>query len=293
MAVFDALFLLVFWTWVAVSILFLRTTLLPRMPVAVSELSRRLQVEPVSFRATDGVELSGWKIARDPAAPWIILCHGLGTNRADLLEPAGWLAQAGYNLLMFDFRAHGQSQGRATSFGWLEQRDLEGAVAYLGDQPEVPDLPYGVFGVSMGGAVAVMVAVRDERLGAVAVESIYANLEDSLAHHLKLMYRLPRVPFQWFLNATYRLRFWVWPSRMSPREAVRRISPRPVLVIHGTDDPRMPLAEARALFAAAGESKEMFEIPSAGHLEGMAVAPDAYRSRLIRFFDVSLKYLSP
>jgi len=287
--VLEILFLVLFWAWAFSAALFLRNTVLPRMPLSASPTFWQLPFEAVRFQATDSVSLSGWKIVADPDEPWIILCHGLGANRADLLDIAAALFRARYNLLLFDFRAHGESQGRVTSFGWREQRDLEGALAFLGSQSEFPEQPYGVFGISMGGAVAVMVASRDERLAAVAVDSIYTDLEESIAHHMKVLYRLPRIPFLLFVSSAYRIRFGVWPRQMSPQEAISQISPRAVFIIHGGSDPRMPQDYATVLFKAANEPKDLWVVQGVDHLGGLAADPKTYLRRLIDFFDSRLR----
>lgn len=226
----------------------------------------------------------------DPERPWIILCHGLGTNRADLLEIAAGLYQAGFNLFLMDFRGHGESAGRFTSFGWREQRDLEGALAFLGGQPDIPPRPYGIYGISMGASVAMMVAARDERLGAVAVDSPYTELRTSIKRHLKLMLPiLPWAPFGWFCEITYRLWFGAWPAEVSPQARIASLAPRPLLIIQGDQDVRMLPEEARQLHAAAGEPKELWVISGAGHLEGYAVDPERYIGRLSDFFERGLE----
>ena len=289
MIVLEIAFLAVFWVWVFSAALFLRNTFLPRLPVTVSPEVLSLPSETVHFRATDGLLLEGWKISTQPDHPWLILCHGVGANRADLLDIATGLHAAGFNVLLFDFRAHGASAGRVTSFGWREQRDLEGALAFLGQQPDVPAKPYGVYGISMGGSLALMVAAHDERLGAVAADSPYPSLDDALGRHLTLLYPVPKVPFLWFLLATYRLRFGVWPRAVSPRDSAARLSPRAMLLIQGAEDTRMPLAETQRMFADAGEPKELWVIDGAQHLEGYGIAPQAYLDRLIKFFQAYLK----
>lgn len=286
----EALFLVLFWSWVFSAVLFLRNTVLPRLPLTATPELLQLPSQTVRFRSTDGVLLEGWKIPGDASRPWLVLCHGAGSNRSDLLDVAHGLHEAGFNLLLFDFRGHGGSAGRVTSFGWQEQRDLEGALAFLGQQAEIPDHPYGVYGISMGGAVALMVAARDERLGAVAVDSPYANLADTLGHHLTLLYPVPKIPFHWFVLATYRLRFGIWPWKVSPQEACGTLSPRPLLLIQGGQDPRMPIEGIRAMHAAARDPKELWVIEQAGHLEGYALNPQAYRNRLIRFFESHLTF---
>lgn len=285
MIAFEVAFLVVFWSWALTAVLFLRNTWLPRVPLARAPALFTLHAETVRFHATDGVPLEGWKIPGQPERPWIVMCHGLGSNRSDLLEIASGLHKAGLNLFLFDFRGHGGSGGRTTSFGWLEQRDLEGALAWLGRQPDVPPKPYGVYGISMGGAVTLMVAARDERIGAVAAESPYADLDESIGRHLTLLYPLPRAPFLWYALATYRLRFGVWPRRVSPRTSAARLSPRPLLLIQGAEDPRMPLAETERILAEAGTPKQLWVVDGAGHLESFAINPAAYVQRLARFFE--------
>ena len=236
------------------------------------------------------MRLEGWIISAVASRPRLILCHGLGANRANLLEIAAGLHCAGFNLFLFDFRGHGGSAGRATSFGWIEQRDLEGVLAFLGQQPEIPAKPYGIYGISMGGSVALMTAAKDERLGAVAVDSPYTDLQSSLARHQALLYPwLPAQPFGWFIEWTYRLRFGVWPAALSPIKSAGHLGQRPLLVIGGTSDPRMPPEEIRAIQQAASGPSELWLIQGANHLEGYSKNPAAYLNRLVKFFDANLQ----
>jgi alpha-beta hydrolase superfamily lysophospholipase len=288
--VLEVVFLVIFWTWALAALLFLRNTVLPRLPLAQTPESFNLPAQTVQFRATDGVMLEGWLVPGTSHQPWIILCHGLGTNRADVLEVGAGLHRAGFNLLFFDFRGHGGSAGRTTSFGWWEQRDLEGALVFLGQQPEIPARPYGVYGISMGGSVALMVAGRDERIGAVAVESPYTNLEESIGHHLTLMYPwVPKVPFHWYVLATYRMRFGIWPRHVSAEQGGRALNGRPLLLIHGAEDPRMPLAGITTMFNHASQPKDLWVVEGSGHLGVYTLNPQAYLDRLTRFFHASLK----
>ncbi len=289
MIVVEVVFLLLFWSWVATAAVFLRNTILPRN-VFVQTLHTQLPLETVQFEATDGMPLEGWRIETDPIAPWVILCHGVGSNRLDLLDIAQGLHRSGLNVFLFDFRGHGGSGGRATSFGWQEQRDLEGALAYLGQQPEISAAPYGVYGISMGGAVAIMVAATDERIGAVAADSPYTGLEETLGRHLRLMFpMLPRIPFLWYVLTTYRIRFGIWPRQISPETAVHRLGQRSLLIIHGAEDDRIPPAGVRRMFANAGKTKELWMVDGAGHLESFSRFPGAYLSRVGDFFVQSLQ----
>ncbi len=288
MIVLETIVLLIFWGWAISALLFLRNTLLPRTPLTETPGHLGLMSEAVRFSAVDGTRLEGWKIAGDPANPWVILSHGAGSNRADMLKVAAGLRSSGLNLFLYDFRGHGSSAGRVSSFGWTEQSDLQGALAFLSQQPEIRACPYGIYGASMGASVALMVAAQDERIGAIAVEGSYTDLHESLRRHLGLLYGLPAVPFVWFVALTYRLRFGVWPSRVSPLAAIRAVSPRPVLLIQGMMDTRTPPDATRRLFDAAREPKDLWILQGAGHLDGFSADPESYGRRLSEFFGRAL-----
>jgi len=285
----ELVFLIFFWLWVFSLALFLRNTMLPRLPLLQTPAQLGLPAETVTFHATDGMPLEGWKIPGEPQQPWIILCHGLGSNRADLLDLAAGLHQAGFNLLLFDFRGHGGSAGKVTSFGWRERYDLEGALAFLGRQSDIPPQPYGVYGISMGGVVALMVAGSDERIAAIVADSPYANLDGSLRRHLRLLYPwLPTIPFHWYIRSAYRIRFGVWPRVVAPEAAIHDLGQRSVLLINGTADRRVPSEETAQMLAQASGSHEFWSIEGAGHLQGFALEPPTYLARLIRFFNANL-----
>lgn len=289
MAALEIFFLIFFWLWVLTAVLFLRNTILEPMPIRILPESIGLAAETVRFQATDGFELEGWKIQNVRKAPWIILCHGLGSNRANLLDIAASLVRSQFSVFLFDFRAHGGSSGHATSFGWQEQRDLEGALAFLGAQPDIAPAPYGIYGISMGGSVALMTAAFDERLKAIAADSPYLNLESSLGRHMRLMYPvLPKFPFLWFMTRTYRLRFGIWPDFLSPEDAAGKLQSRALLVIGGEADVRTPKEDIERIYQKATGDKEVWIIPNAGHLEGYSINPQAYSQRLVKFFSTHL-----
>src|SRR5258708_21887415 len=119
--------------------------------------------EEVSFpSADDAIRISGWFFkAPDPQPrPAILLCHGIWTGRRDGLPLALRFRAAGYNVLCFDFRAHGLSDSRFTSVVHHETNDVLGAVAYFTQRPEVDARRIGVIGFSMGAAASIQAAAR-------------------------------------------------------------------------------------------------------------------------------------
>jgi len=284
----ETVFLIVFWTWVVCAGLFLRETIVPLRPSESPPRGLALPFETVHFPATDGVLLEGWRIPGQATKPWIILCHGTGATRTDLLGIAEGLHRDGFNLLLFDFRGHGGSAGRTTSFGWLEQLDLEGALVYLGRQSEGASRSYGVCGISMGAAVALSVAARDERLGVVVADSSYANLAEALSDHMARRFHVPRLPFGWFVFLTYRLRFGAWPHAVSPQAAASALAPRALLVVHGSQDSTIHVRSARRIFDAASEPKQLKIVDGVEHPVAFNEDFEVYRKRLAGFL---AKYL--
>ncbi|HVF10498.1 MAG TPA: alpha/beta hydrolase [Abditibacteriaceae bacterium] len=260
-----------------------------RRPLRRSPTEFELPFEDVSFLARDGVRLSGWFMPAPAARAAIILCHGFPHNRTEMLFWAGPLHAAGFHLLLFDFRALGLSEGDLCSIGHHEIGDLLGAVDYLSARPEMSSLPVGVFGLSMGGAVALMAAAQDERIAAVATHGAYATLDRAIAQHCRLYFG----PFARAMHppATWWGRRWLPldPREVSPLEAVLHIAPRPILLCHGGRDTIVRPADARALYAAASEPKQLHFMPRSWHVYIHPAERVAYEEMLLRFFEEALQ----
>ncbi|MGZ8804469.1 MAG: alpha/beta hydrolase, partial [Microbacterium sp.] len=128
-----------------------------------------LRYGDVEFRTADGVRLSGWYIpSRNRAA--VVLLHGAGSTRSNVLDHAEVLARHDYGVLLFDARGHGRSGGRAMDFGWYGDEDIAAAVSFLQSQPGVDDNRIAAVGMSMGGEEAIGAAGSDPRISAVVAE---------------------------------------------------------------------------------------------------------------------------
>ena len=153
-----------------------------------------LAYEDVRFRADDGVALDGWWIPAEPDEGTILLLHGYAKTRLEVLPHAEYLHEAGYNVLLFDWRAHGRSEGAFTSLGYHERRDLRGAVD---EALRRSDAPLGALGYSMGAATAILGGADDLRIAAVVVDSPFATIEASLDTAFPILSnpKLPAFPF--------------------------------------------------------------------------------------------------
>jgi alpha-beta hydrolase superfamily lysophospholipase len=228
--------------------------------------------EPVQFTTSDGLRLDGWWVParflgpgsapKDPL--WgkrtIILCHGLGANKGNQFVLARELVPGGFNVLAFDFRAHGESGGHTTSFGDLERRDVLAAVKWLrGHRPDVTEKIFGL-GVSMGGAALIGAAADDSPEGraidAVAVVSTYDDL-GSLADSVADRFLVPPFDFVGTRLALPIASAHAGSNLSGFRPAVKAdgIAPRPLLVVHGRGDDTIQFEHGQRLFEAASQPK--------------------------------------
>ena len=133
-----------------------------------------LDYRDVMFTAADGVALAAWYLPSTNGAA-VILRHGAGSTRSDVLEQAAVLARAGYGVLMMDARGHGLSEGVAMDFGWYGDLDVSAGVDFLATQAEVDAGRIGAVGLSMGGEEVIGAAASDPRIRAVVAEGATAR----------------------------------------------------------------------------------------------------------------------
>ena len=248
--------------------------------------------EEITFTsAHDAVRISGWffRAPGVPNAPAIVLCHGIWTGRRECLPLALRFQAAGYNVLCFDFRAHGMSDGRFTSVGHHETNDVLGAVEYLKQRPEVDPARIGVIGFSMGAAATIQAAARTSDIAAVVADSAYASFLDAAKYSFRLVTRVPHFPM-----APMAMRWAKWlvnvdANQLRPVDVIGHIAPRPILITHGVLDEIVPVRHAYTLFKAAEEPKELWVIPDAHHVGARDLDPDGYFARVERFLSAALK----
>ena len=122
----------------------------------------------------DGVRLAGWYLPSTNRAA-VVLLHGAGSTRSDVLDEAAVLARHGFGVLMIDARGHGDSAGRAMDFGWHGDADIAAATGYLAERPDVDRQRIGVVGMSMGGEEAIGATATNALIRAVVAEGATAR----------------------------------------------------------------------------------------------------------------------
>jgi len=268
----------------------------PRYPLHVSPAEWNLDFEEVTIRSEEALSLKGWFVkARNSSGvteekrPVIIVSHGLGASKSDFTDFSAELTRRGYHVLLYDFRGLGESQGRRTSLGYLEQKDLLAAIDYIRQREDVHKDRIGLYGFSMGAAVSIMTAARHKNVRAVVSDSSYTSLKEEGIHVLRSFYRLPAFPFETFLTWAYRLFFYTDVDDVSPLVKIADMSPIPVFLIGGERDQMMPASFAKRLFERAGEPKSLWIVPDARHGETLFRAGEEYTKRVSDFFALYLK----
>ena len=251
----------------------------PRVAVPLRPDDYRLAVERVEIRTNDGVRLAGWFLPR-PGAPAVILLHGYPAEKADLLPIASGLAPQ-FATLLVDQRYFGDSGGRATTLGFREREDLKRMLDFL-DSRGAPAV--GVFGFSLGGAVALLTAAEDPRIRAIVAYAPFSDLR-TLGRELYSWMWVGRYPFVEAMLLWSRLLFGADITRPSPAEAAARVAV-PVLLVHSRQDEQIPFRHAERLRAAlAGNPKAEFEFMDRGRHGELSAG---FEARMVRFFRQAL-----
>jgi len=213
----------------------------------------------------------------------VVACHGYRANRLQLLEIAQRLSQRGYVVLLFDLRGHGTRRG-ACSFGLRDVKDIGLILDWVKRQPSLASLPVGLFGLSLGGAIACQAAVRYPDVRAIAADAMYARLFPILARAIRREYHLPAIPGAWMTWLGVQIALRRRLSSVDPVVLASRLH-CPILLMHGAEDESVPVEDAQALYAAWQGPKDQWIEPAVGHVGMYAYDPAGYCDRVATFFD--------
>ena len=246
--------------------------------------------ENVRIPTADGLTLDGWFIAEPGADRTIVICHGAGANKGNFIWFLGPLARHGYNVVFFDFRAHGASDGRTTTYGIRERRDVQAVVDWLKlNRPEQSKIIVGL-GSSQGSMALALAAAEDRRIDAIILDSPFTSPYELAHHHAR------RVPvlgpalvniIMAGMCAQTGTNFFT----ASATQAVSSLGNRPVMVIHGDQDVMMPASHSQQLYDAATGPREIWFGPGP-HSNIITTDPQEYGTRVFAFLDNHLSMSS-
>lgn len=216
----------------------------PTRAVVGTPADAALDYRELRPRTGDGQRLHAWWIAsRADALGHVLFCHGNGGDIGERVPLAGLLAEVGFDVLLFDYRGYGHSTGRPSEEGTY--RDVRAALACLLQQPETDASRVHYVGESLGGAVALELALA-HRPATLALLSTFTSIRD-----------MSRLHYQFIPRALV-------PDAYPSLRRVRQIDV-PLLVVHGERDDLVPISHGRRLFEAAGGPKRLRSLPGVGH----------------------------
>lgn len=267
----------------AVAATHVRPTAITGTPASVG-----LGYEAVTLRTTDGVELAAWYIPGSNGAGLVVL-HGAGSTRTDVLDQSAVLADGGYALLLLDARGHGDSQGTAMDFGWYGDLDIAAGTRYLATRPDVDPDRIGIIGFSMGGEEAIGAAATDPYLRVVVAEGATARRaadKDWLSEAYGWRGRAQE-GIEHLQDAVTDYLTEASPPR-TLRSAVADARNTHFLLItagHVDDEARA----ATFIASAAPGRTTIWTVPEAEHTGGYATAPAQWRHHVLDFLDRHLR----
>ena len=248
----------------------------------------RLPYDDATVTSADGTVLRGWFIPAE-SHKLILVQHGYKDRLENMLGVAAILHRRGYQVMLMCVRAHDHSDGTMLSLGQRAMPDMEAWAAYAESRPGVDPKLVGMFGVSMGGSLAIQYTASHPDVRALIADSAFSSLTDTIDTSVKFFTGLPPFPFGPLI------RFWAereggFPaSSVDAKQWVGRISPRPVLIMQGGADVVVSKTSGQKLFDAAGDPKELWYEASVGHGQFLKMMPDEFERRVVGFFDANIK----
>ena len=248
----------------------------------------QINSEDVVVDTPDGVMLSGWwALHPDAHGRTVILCHAFGADRRQVLPYFHFLFMAGFNVLAFDWRNHGQSPGRVTTYGLDERQDLLGAFAFLANRADLHDARVAVMGLSFGASMALLAAPDADAPRALVLDSPYADLYQIVRERVRAGYRLPEFP--WVPLGMFLAEFigGFNHHQVRPLLYADRVT-TPALFIAGQQDRETPPSHTLALFRRVKGPKELWLVPRTGHLAAYQNQPQRYEDTVVDFLKRNL-----
>lgn len=230
--------------------------------------------------------------AAHPSRKSVLIAHGFMQNKESMGAYAYLFHQLGYNVLMPDARAHGQSQGKYIGYGWPERFDerkwIDRLIQKNGQQSQIV-----MFGVSMGGATTMMTSgiKLPSQVKAFIEDCGYSSLQAELDYEAGNLYHIPNgvhQPIELALSGINRIKNGFFTQSASAITSLHH-NHRPMLFIHGAKDTFVPTKMVYQNYAATQGPKQLWVVPKAKHASSYATAQKAYQNHIVKFLNQYVK----
>jgi uncharacterized protein len=251
-------------------------------------LEAGLMYEEINIITPDGFKLNSWlvKASGQPAGTLVYL-HGVGDCKIDGIRFARLMHDNRYNILLYDARRHGASDGDFCTYGFYEKYDVVTVIDYLLSRTDINPGRIGLFGTSMGAAVAIQAAAIDRRVAAIAAENSFATLRSIFDDYQKRMIKLPFHFLRNLVIVRSELKALFKATDVSPVDSVRTVR-IPILFLYGNRDQKIRPDYSIRLYENANNPKELYLVDGAAHTDLWEIGGPAYAEKLTAFFHGAL-----
>lgn len=233
----------------------------------------------VVFPSSDGIPIHGWYFPAENAIGSILVLHGNAQNLSTHVNSVLWLVKEGYNIFIIDYRGYGWSGGEPTLEG--VHADADAALEKLFSMPETDPDRVVVLGQSLGGSIAIYTVTHSphkDRIRALVIDSAFSSYRRIAREKLDSFWLT--WPFQYPLS-------WTVTDRYSADKWIGQVSPMPILILHGLDDPVVPIHHGRKLNEIAVQPKELWLTARPGHVQSFG--DEALRKNFVDYLSRVLR----
>ena len=243
------------------------------------------KTESVNITSDDGLNLVGeiyWN--EQESHKWLIGVHGYTSSKEEYNNTGYQYAKEGYNVLLFDQRSHGESEGKYIGMGWLEKDDLLNWIDFVIEKDNQAQII--LHGTSMGGATVMMTSgeALPSNVKGIVEDCGYTSVWDMFANELDYLYGLPTFPVLNAAQLVAQIRAGYNFKEASCVEAVKKATV-PMLFIHGGADSYVLTDMVYDVYEACPTTKDILIVEGAGHAESYQIDPELYYNTVFNFIE--------
>ncbi|WP_299676928.1 alpha/beta hydrolase [uncultured Tenacibaculum sp.] len=284
-------FLILFLVFISLGIYFIFHSVVPyaiiqpqRISINKQPKDLKLKSEEIDILTKDSLTLKGhWvKSNKETSKGILIFIHGIGGCKEHFLELSKKLAELGIESILFDGRAHGKSEGKYCTYGFYEKHDVSKIVDFIKQKKH--NLKVGIWGNSLGGAIAIQALEKDKRIQFGIIESTFTTLNEIVFQYKKNLLKGFGIKFlsDFSLKRAGQIANFN-PNKVKPIQSVTNIT-QPVLIAHGDADQNIPFNFGKELFEnLKSNDKKFIPVKDGGHLDLFEKGGEKYQSELLNF----------